>query len=380
LEYKELLKEYLDNLGVDDYKAADMRKARTDFKNTLKIMYGKTKFPQKSYCEEFNTTKDIIEDFVDTTLITGLTTSLPSTQITGGELVFNVDGTVLYVNSLNDMDTIVVALRRISSASPPPTISISIDNQLGENLFTQSQNIVSDGDYTFTPGLTDQCNFIVTITISKSNDTSINLQTLTFTFAKKSLVLPSDAIIPLRIIFTSQSNRELASSEIRLSEYEAWIPFRFTDPQGITSQVTDPKERYVTRENLLYDRAIGYLFLPDPDKVTLWWKPAIKGKVTLIYSSLPVLNIDEGTFNAALEAFSDILVAGATWRGLRRKLLESKTTQTDVTLAALNLSIRDYKSEFNKRMQDWVEFTKSRSTTVIIEAFDFLNDTDMLRV
>lgn len=376
MEYKELLKNYFDNLGVEDYKTGDLRKARQDFADTLKSMYGKTKFPKKSYCEEFDKTYTLTEDFADSTFITGLTTSLPASQVIGGELVFNVDGTITYQNNLDNLDNIVISASLAGSPVTASTIKVSIDNQLGENLFLDTQNFVASGDYTFTPGLTNKCNFIVTITITLDGATSMEIQSLVFTFAKNFLTLPSDLVVPSRVIFTSSSGRELASSEIRFEEYKAWVPFRFTNPDGLTSEVTDPKERYVTEENILYDRTIGYLYLAEPSGVTLWWKPAVEGKVTLVYSALPTLNIEEGSFSNALEAFSDCLTAGATYRGLRRK---AKDQSSEVSLSGLMLSMRDYKAEFKERFADWVEFTKPRATVHIVEPFDFLNDSDMLR-
>ena len=381
MEYKQLIREYHDNLGVKDAKSNDLRIARTDFINTLKVMYGKTKFPKKTYCEEFNETRDIDEDFADTTLITGLSTNLVDAQFQSGELVFDASGTLTYTNNLSDMDEIVIALRRIGAdLVDNATISISIVNQLGESLYTEDQNLAGDGTYTFSPGLTNQCNFIVTITVDPVNDTSVNLQDLRFTFAKKYLTLPTDLIIPLRVVFTSADGREYASTEIQLSEYIAWTPFRFTNPDGNIVTITDPKERYITRENFLYDRTVGYLFLAEPSGVTLWWKPAIKGKATLVYSTLPTLNIEEGKFSNALEAFSDCLVAGATFRGFRRKLNEAVTQQNEAALSAIAISMRDYKSEFRQRQADWIEFTKSRATTVVVEPFDFLSDSEMLRL
>ena len=380
MEYKHLLKEYWDNLGIDNQKSDDMRKARNDFINTQKVMYGRTKFPKKSYCEEFNTTHLITEDFADTTLITGLSTSLDDSKITGGNLVMDVDAsTITYENNLNDLDEIAVVLTMTGAQAV--TLTCSINNQLGENLYTGIMTYVGDGIYTLSPGLTNQCNFIVTFTVALVDGaTSIEVGNIDFKFQKKSMTLPTDLIVPLRAVFTSESGRELASSEIRLSEYTAWIPFRFTNPDGNISEITDPRERYVTEENFLYDRTIGYLFLAEPDGVTLWWKPAIKGKVTLTYSTLPTLAIEEGQFHNAMEAFSDCLVAGATWRALRRKLLETDTKQSEITLNAITISLRDYKSEFNTRMADWVEFTKSRSSATHIEPFDWLSDSEMLRV
>ena len=383
MEYKQLLKEYWDNLGIDNQKGDDMRKARTDFINTLKVMYGKTKFPKKTYCEEFNTTKEIIEEFVDEdSLITGMST-LGAATFAGGNLVLAATGSgFAYENNLSDLDNLVISLtQEVDFGDPTSTISVSIDNQLGENLYQDTQVYTADGDYTFIPGLTNQCNFIVTVTIFLDTGAlSVSFSKAVFTFAKKSIVLPTDLVVPLSIVYTSESGRELASSEILLKEYAAWIPLRLTNSDGVTSEITDPRERYVTRENFLYDRTVGYLFLAEPDGVTLWWKPAIKGKVTLTYSTLPILAIEEGQFNNALEAFSDCLVAGATWRGLRRKLRDTETLQNELALSSLTLEIRDFKNEFNGRMKDWVEFTKSRATTVVIEPFDFLNDSEMLRI
>lgn len=382
MEYKQLLKEYWDNLGIDNQKGDDMRKARTDFINTLKVMYGKTKFPKKTYCEEFNTTRDLTEDFEDETLITGITT-LGAATFSGGNLVLAAtDSGFAYENNLDSLDSFVISLtQQVDFGSPTSLINVSIDNQLGENLYNDIQVYTADGDYTFTPGLTNQCNFIVTVTITLDTGAlSVSFSEAVFTFAKHSIVLPADLIVPLGITFVAESGRELATSEILLKEYNAWIPFRFTNPDGNTSEITDPRERYVTRENFLYDRTVGYLFVAEPDGVTLWWKPAIKGKVTLTYSTLPTLAIEEGQFNNALEAFSDCLVAGATWRGLRRKLRDTETLQNELALSSLTLEIRDFKNEFNGRMKDWVEFTKSRATTVVIEPFDFLNDSEMLRI
>ena len=135
MEYKQLIKEYFDNVGIDNEKSRDLRLARTDFINTLKVMYGKTKFPKKTYCEEFDATHLIIEDFADTTFITGLTTSIPDTQVISGQLVMNVDGTITYENNLNDLDEISFELFRVGAPVTAIQITVSIDNQLGENLF-----------------------------------------------------------------------------------------------------------------------------------------------------------------------------------------------------------------------------------------------------
>lgn len=383
MEYKELLKEYFDNLDIKDVKSSDMRKARADFKNTLKVMYGRSKFPKKTYCEEFDSTRIELEDFSDTVLLTGLTTSLPDTQIINGQLQFNANGTVTYENNLSDLSQIVLTFA--GSGATGATIIISIENQLGEVLFTDTQTYSVDGDYIFTPGLTKKCNMKVIITIedivfpSGITNLSLNLDSIMFTFAKHNLTLPSDMIVPSKVVFTSSEGYEIASSEILLEEYVAWIPFRLTNSESLTSQVTDPIKRYVTRENFLYDRTIGYLFRTDPSGISLWWKPAIRGKVTIVYSSLANIDIEEGKMDKALEAFSDALVAGATFRGLRRKLVTVDPTNK-ASFDSLVVSVRDFKAEFRNRQKDWIEFTKARATAVKIEPFDFLNDPDMLRI
>jgi len=378
LEYKQLIREYHDNLGVDNAKSNDLRIARNDFINTLKVMYGKTKFPKKTYIEEFNETLDLTEDFEDTTLIDDFSWEGTGTSgIAGGNLILETGaGTITYLRS---GDISEIQLNGIIVGDIADSVVLTITNDLDEVLFTETVDPLVNGDYTFSPGLTNQGNMTILFTFSIVGG-ALNVGEAVFTVAKQYLTLPTDLIIPLRVVFTSADNREYASTEIQLSEYVAWTPFRFTNPDGNVVTITDPRERYVTRENFLYDRTVGYLFLAEPSGVILWWKPAIKGKVTLVYSTLPTLNIEEGKFSNALEAFSDCLVAGATYRGFRRKLNDTATQQSEAALSAIAISMRDYKAEFRQRQADWIEFTKSRATTVIVEPFDFLSDSEMLRL
>jgi len=378
LEYKQLIREYHDNLGVDNAKSNDLRIARNDFINTLKVMYGKTKFPKKTYIEEFNETLDLTEDFEDTTLIDDFSWEGTGTSgIAGGNLILEIGaGTITYLRS---GDISEIQLNGIIVGDIADSVVLTITNDLDEVLFTETVDPLVNGDYTFSPGLTNQGNMTILFTFSIVGG-ALNVGEAVFTVAKQYLTLPTDLIIPLRVVFTSADNREYASTEIQLSEYVAWTPFRFTNPDGNVVTITDPRERYVTRENFLYDRTVGYLFLAEPSGVILWWKPAIKGKVTLVYSTLPTLNIEEGKFSNALEAFSDCLVAGATYRGFRRKLNDTAVQQSEAALSAIAISMRDYKAEFRQRQADWIEFTKSRATTVIVEPFDFLSDSEMLRL
>jgi hypothetical protein len=389
MDYKVIVDKYFDGLGITakEQDTIAYKKAKYDISDTLNEMFSVSESPKKTVHYNIRETKNITEDFADSTLITGLTASSGFT-ISGGKASTTSGGT-LTISNLNKITDVILDVSS-TPTSPPltifPTLRFIVTNELSETLYDETTDFTDDAglEETITQEINvTGVNLTLNIILNKNGQTSeASILNLKLEQDVESIDLPTDFLIPLQVTFTeAETGRLVASSEIHYERFQRWTPNKLFSPDpDVTSQITDLQPIYATTENAEFDRTVGYTFNVESDAVKFYFKPTFTGILTLVYAHFPsYLTLVEGNRAQINDTFIECLVDGAIYRRLKKNLTESiKKAESDAKVTAITISMREFKATYREALQRFIAFTTKRAEAVFVKPFTFLNDFDML--
>jgi hypothetical protein len=384
MDYKLIVDKYCDSLGINNKDSKDYKQAKYDISDTLSEIYAVTEFPKKTQYFNMRETEDIVEDFADTTLIDNLTSS--GFTISGGKASTISSGNVTITN-LKKITDIVLSVSS-TPISPPltifPLLRFTVTNELSEVLYDETVDFTDDSgleeEITQSINVTG-VNLTLTILLNKNGQTSeASIHEISLIQDVTSVILPSDFLIPLEVIFTQgEENKIVASSEISFERFQRWNPNKLFPSEDEVSSVTDLKPIYATSENEEFDRTVGYTFNAESDGVKLYIKPTFNGVITLVYTHFPVYtDLTEGNSLQMHEVFAECVVDGAVYRRLKKNLIKAiSEAESDAKVTAITISMREFKSAYQEGLKRFRAFTQKTADSVFVKPFSFLNDPDM---
>lgn len=173
------------------------------------------------------------------------------------------------------------------------------------------------------------------------------------------------------VVFRDSNGHTLNSKEITQEKYLRWTPMTFDVESSFTAEALNgvPESFSITKENEELDGSIGYYFSDENDMSALYFKPAVNGKVVIMYSVFPEDSINElQDIPRIHKSFISLLVAGATIKSL----LRVKPTN-EIDLADKNTRLRMYQSEYKESLSDFAGYINRTTSTPIVEPFNFMN-------
>ena len=383
MNYQELKDRVLTNLGIEKESVNVIKVVKADITDTLKKIFAKTEFPRKVQRYDIAETYDTVEDFKDAALITGLT-------FTG--FLLDTVGTQIYITDVDTGTVNMVGLTSISNinvtvggnGTPPvsnfATLNLTVTNQSGTVLYNQTLSFTSptfiQEILTFGCGIAEKDGQTLTAVLTMIKTTDYNsawIQDITYTQDYQELDMPSDFFTPIEISFSDVDDNILYSAELTQEEFMKWHTQAWTSTAG---EVIDPNSlrpvpEIYTKENFMYDGKVGYYFIVEETKTVLHWKPKYTGTITIVYSYMPAIAVTDGTNPQTKAAFDEMIVDGATLRGLRRKLAQSKS---EAEIIAIRSAMVEFRASYQDAFTDYYDATTKKAETPYIEPWDFLED------
>lgn len=200
------------------------------------------------------------------------------------------------------------------------------------------------------------------------------------TYETESIEVPTKLYMPLEVKFSLTADQNLYYRAVELTEEEfmRWVPI--TDPETTTFtelvESSTPIAYYGSRENVLYDGCVGYVFT-DANPRIFKWKPAVNAMIKVLGVELPTDAISDITVSPNMHfAFHELLVLAVTIKQLTRML---KLAKNEIELVGLQTELRLYRSEYDEVANNFYGWANRNVNPQIIEPSDFLFDPSRIR-
>lgn len=379
MNYSEIIDRVFRNTEQDRENSKDISGVKQDIADVIKDVFTRAEAPRKSVQFNLSKYKTTTETFSDTS--TEWTSSFSNFSISGGQLT--ADGGLIATatfSELNDIRSVsfkTAGVLSVANGSPEGTIKVLSED--GDTLWSDTFTIgETEATIEKSPGVIGvNIKLVIEVNIP-GNWTSIYIDDLSIEKNLYYVDMPTDFFVPLEVVFReSLKGTIILSSEVLYERFMNWNPNKlYPDASESTGDVTKDVETdymtyFYTEENVLYDGRIGYAFQFLQNSVRLWYKPAINGIVDIYYAHIPVLsNISEGNPLDIIEAFSDMLVAGATHRQLVRKLKNPGKWN----LEGLAVEVRHYNVEYRRLTKVFAGYFDKEAEPSIIMPFSICDD------
>ncbi len=387
MNYKELLKNIIDELGVENTSSNDIRRFNTYIKFVLNEMFGEAELLKKVIRYKVTSTEDSTEDFADSTLISGFTVDT-GIVIEDGKAKAATNGLAIHIANLKYPQTINIVGGGTAGTLPPASdrqITVTLYNYFGTVLNTETITITPTAltfDYDFViPSRWDAHNGSIVITMNPAGDVleeyaNLYISEITITDYNHYIDLPTDFFVPLETRFRNTSNAEMMIMEVSSETFMNWMnPPVTSDTQDVYDFTTTPITVTATIENETLDGRIAYFFESlETGYMRIMWKDVFDGIIELNYSYIPVPTFAEADAVPVYEVFIECLLHGVIVRGLKRKLQLGKLTEIELqsTRDALRLNM----SEYQKKLASYRGRNKRESETTFVIPNLFMNWTE----
>lgn len=201
--------------------------------------------------------------------------------------------------------------------------------------------------------------------------------TKTITTSMTELLMPDNFFVAEEVQFFTPSNNKFYSQEVAYEKFMKWNPSTETTIESFNELVKSadaPQEILTSPEDIELDGKVGYVFQDEIDMSKLLWKPAINGTLKIYHCVTPFEDIDLDATPHMHFSFYDMLINGCTARGLLRLI---KNAKNEVELVGLQASHKQYREDFRDDLSEYAGYVEKRSSTPVMQGFDFLNDGDM---
>lgn len=379
---KSLIRRVFSNLRIDNEDTAMISEVRNDLADTIRAMKIKAESPNRSISIEVNNTISTTYDF----------TTLPDNSV--------ID-TFIHNNDRLELETGYIGTFTLSKLHRPVEVKFDIGgsyagtpakimegtfevlSRQGTVLYTESFDVGIPLPITFTidpayPDTISELNvsdYQIRITLDGTVEplfVSGYLDNLIITIAQEEVKLPDDWFLPLPngVSFNENTNTSYRSREVSPGVFMQ-TQVNSLDSDATLQTVYEPTQEV---KNVVYN-TILYYFDTRLDGTYLVYKKAFTGSIDLNYVAIENLCLNDDDNVGVISAFVDAVVAGATIRGLRRKMLDTKD---QVEILSIRILLKDYKAEYIENVKDYVGRVQETSNAILATPFT-LGDLEMDR-
>ena len=198
-----------------------------------------------------------------------------------------------------------------------------------------------------------------------------DILTETVTSDMNELYMPELFFSADEVIFKDSNDQRYYVKEITQEEYMRWSPdYTLNEVDFETVALEGEAETlFRTQENLEFDGNVCYYFADSENISILNWKPGVSGTLSIMYSIMPADDIVQSDSSPQIhKSFMDILILGATIKGLLRK-----DVKDDIQFANKTLKLRMYTDELKQVSAEYAGYINRSTSTPIIKPMDFMN-------
>ena len=366
MNYKNLLDRVLYNLSIDDENSRDIFRVKQDVYDTLQQVYARSNYPLNTKTYNIKLHDEIVEEFDDDTYIENFTVS--------GDFVYSVNQLALNpseygkitITNIDNITDIKFNANAVNVGGGATSAIAKVISREGEILWDETVQLTyANTDFTFTPAIENMpLGSTIEIAIDTLLDSAI-LYTVQYQSKNRELKLDDDAFLVRSMVFHKNDGTTLATQELGSYDYNSTqVAYRPTDT-GVLS---------CCLSGITYTDKIIYHISPQPDGIWLKWKYEFEGYVEVTYNALPGCNMEDADVVPLNASFVDLLVYGATMRGLRRRL---KGAQSEIELVGLRSEMFEYRSDYKSELKRFMSFSQSSVETKLIKPFDYFQDRNM---
>lgn len=378
---KSLIRRVLSNLRIEDEDTAKISEVRNDLADTIRAMKLKAESPNRSVSIEVSDTVSTTYDFTD----------LPANSNIG-VFTHNNDRLEMVVND--------IAIYTLSKLSKPIAVTFDVGgsyngmplgnvidgtfevlSRQGTVLFSEDFNVggVLPASHTFTPTYDDTVSYLNGYQIRITLDGTVEpllidgyLDNLIITISQEEVKLPDDWFLPLPkgISFNADTNTSYSSVEVSPALF-IQTQVNSLDSDATLQTIYEPTQEV---KPIVFNKIL-YYFDTRLDGTYLVYKKAFTGSIDLNYVAIDNLCLDDDDNVGIIAGFVDAVVAGATIRGLRRKLLDTKD---QVEILALRILLKDYQGVYVEGIKDYTGATQETLNAILATPFT-LGDLEMDR-
>lgn len=371
MNYKQVIDRIFDNLHVEKENTKDLKVVRNDISDSLIDAFGRSAQPRKEVSYTIAETVDVTEDFADDTLVDGMTLTDITVNSGVGEIAATDFGTI-EVEPLKIINSVSFTVNGTFGAiAVIGTVKVKDGNgtEVFSDTFTQSSYPET---HEFSPGVNGVDYTLEVVIKAPADMADCTVDNFTYNEDDFTQDMPDDFYIPLEVNFDAPDKR-YASKEMTREQYVNWNPNRALAEDADDLYEWDTVHTTnLTEENIDYDNLIGYFFQQLGATAQLIWKPKFSGTITISYAYLPSITAADGTAIDINRRFADLMIWGATIKGLVRKLTSDNINEAK--LAGIQISLRKYESDFNRLLHEFTNFMHKRTEAARILPFSILND------